>query len=89
MKNQGYSCNRQEGKSVWDEIPDVYYSATEADKHLEMIRPMLKEARRLVGANPGKFPVFEMVLRDYMLYVRGEEENIPTWMRHEEDNQNT
>ena len=33
MKNQGYSFNWQEGKSVWDEIPDIRYCAAEADKH--------------------------------------------------------
>ena len=89
MINQGDSGNWQAGKSVWDEIPDIYYSAAEADKHLEMIRPILRESRGLVEANPGKFPVFEMILRDYMLLVHGEEENFPTWMHHEGDNQNT
>jgi hypothetical protein len=78
MKNQVYSCNWQEGKSVWDEIPDVYYSAEEADKHLKMIRPILKQAQRLVEENPGKFPIFEWCLGYYMLYVQGEEENITT-----------
>jgi hypothetical protein len=89
MKSQSYSYNWQEEKSVWDEIPDVYYSTTEADKHFKMIRPILKEARRLVDTNPGKFPVFESVLLNYMLYLRRGEENIITWMLHEENNQNT
>ena len=77
MKNQGYSFNWQEGKSVWDEIPDIRYCAAEADKHQEMIRPILKESQGLVEANPGKFPVFEIVLRDYMLFFQEGEENLP------------
>ena len=50
-----------------------------------MIRPILKESQGLVETNPGKFPVFEIVLRDYMLFFQEGEENLPNRMLYEED----
>jgi hypothetical protein len=76
MEKQLYSCDYLEYKSKWEEISEVFYPANEADKHLEMIRPILREAWRLVDENPGQFPILEWFLRYYMLYGQGELENI-------------
>ncbi len=80
MEKNFCSCEQHDYKSKWEEIAEVFYPADEADKHLEMIRPILKEAWGLVEKNPGKFPILEWLLRYYMLYVQGEGENIGIYM---------
>ncbi len=65
MKNQGGSDNQQEARSKCNVIPEVFYPATEADKLLEIIRPIEGQARRLVKENPGKFPIFEWFMRSF------------------------
>jgi hypothetical protein len=67
MTNQGGSGNRQAEKSKSGVIPEVFYPAAEADKLLEMIRPIQQEARRLVAENPGAFPIFEWFMRSFEL----------------------
>jgi len=67
LKNQAGSGNRQEEKARRDEIPEVFYPAAEANKLLEMIRPIEGEARRLVAENPGQFPIFEWFIRSFEL----------------------
>ena len=67
MNNQGYSGNRQAEKSQCNVIPEVFYPAGEADALLEMIRPILGEARSLVTENPGKYAIFEWFLRSFQL----------------------
>jgi hypothetical protein len=67
MKNKGYADNRQGEPSKCKIIPEVFYPAEEANKLLEMIRPIQGEARRLVEENPGKFPIFEWFLRSFEL----------------------
>jgi len=67
LKNQGYSGNRQKAGSQCNIIPEVFYPAAEADKLLEMIRPVLGEARQMVAENPGEFPIFEWFLRSFQL----------------------
>ena len=86
MEKHLCSGQRHEYKSKWEEISEVFYPANEADKHLEMIRPILREAWRLVEENPGQFPILEWFLRYYMFYVHGEGEGIGSWIVHEQDN---
>jgi hypothetical protein len=65
LENQDYSGNRQKAKC--NMVPEVFYPAAEADKLLEMIRPVLGEARQMVAKNPGEFPIFEWFLRSFQL----------------------
>lgn len=67
MKNQAYSDNRQKAKSQCSIIPEVFYPATEADKLLEIICPVLGEPRHMVVENPAEFPIFEWFLRSFQL----------------------
>ena len=67
LKNQGNAGNRQKAKSQCNIIPEVFYPAAEAEKLLEMIRPVLGEARQMAAENPGEFPIFEWFLRSFQL----------------------
>src|SRR5204862_283961 len=67
MDNQDDSGNRQEEKSRCNKIPEVFYPAAEAEKLLEMIRPIQEEAYRLVQETPGKYAIFEWFMRSFQL----------------------
>ena len=73
LKNQGYSGNRQKEKSQCTMIPEVFYPASEADKLLEMIRPVPGETRRPVAENPREFPIFEWFMRSFQFCYEGTE----------------
>jgi hypothetical protein len=67
LKNQGDSGNRQRGEGKCGVVPEIFYPAAEADKLLEMIRPVLGEARQMVAENPGEYPIFEWFMRSFQL----------------------
>jgi hypothetical protein len=67
MDNQDDYGNRQEEKLRCNIIPEVFYPAAEAEKLLEMIRPIQKEACRLVEENPGQYAIFEWFMRSFQL----------------------
>jgi hypothetical protein len=67
LKNQDYFENQKELKSHSKIIPEVFYPADEASKLLDMIQPVLGEARRLAKENPGEYPIFEWFLRSFQL----------------------
>jgi hypothetical protein len=76
MESHHRPCDWQEKESIakiWAEIPEGYYTAAEADRHLELIRPILEGARLLMGENPGQFPLLEKAFRDYLGYVQPDE----------------
>lgn len=70
MNKQGYSDNQQDEKSRCHVIPEVFYPAAEADKLLEMFRPMLGGAQRLVEENPGELAICEWFMGSFQLCYR-------------------
>ena len=73
MKNQDYFENQKELKSHSKVIPEVFYPASEADKLLEMIRPVPGETRRPMAKNPREFPIFEWFMRSFQFCYEGTE----------------
>ncbi len=65
--NQAYSDKRQGVKGQCEMVPEIFYPAAEAEKLLEIISPILGEARSLVAEKPGEYPIFEWFLRSFQL----------------------